>query len=326
MKKPIHKLIRTLLAAPVVAAFALAPGAHAQAPKTWRIIAPSSPGGILDQTSRVVAKALSESLGQPVIVENVAGAGGTLGIQAMLRAPADGHTLVMGSLGPNAANYTLQASLPYKAEDLSPVIHVLDMPNVLVASPKLGAQSMADLKRVAAARPQGLNMAVSTSGSSGHLAGELIKSRAGFQATNVIYRGASPALVDLMGGQVDIMVDNMITALPHIRAGKLVPIAVTTRTRSPDLPEVPTLAEAGVPEVDVAVWLGLFVSSKVPAPTVNELNAQLQKVLASAEVKRVFAQQGGTAVGGSAETFRAFVGRDTVRWAAVIRAADLKPE
>lgn len=321
-----NKLARILGILSLALAAASAAHAQAQASKPYRIVAPSSPGGILDQTSRVVAKALSEAVGQPVIVENVAGAGGTLGIQAMLRAQPDGHTLVMGSLGPNAANYALQSNLPYKAEDLAPVIHVLNMPNVLVASPKLGVQTMAELKRIAASRAEGLNMAVSTSGSSGHLAGELIKSRAGLPATNVIYRGASPALVDLMGGQVDIMVDNMITALPHIKSGKLVPIAVTTRTRSPDLPEVPTLAEAGVPDVDVAVWLGLFVSSKVPAGTVNELNAQLQKVLALPEVKQVIAQQGGTAVGGSAAAFRDFVSQETVRWGSVIRAANLKPE
>ena len=327
-----NKLTRILCALPTAAVLTLAAAtststlAQPLASKPYRIIAPSSPGGILDQTSRVVAKALSEAVGQPVIVENVPGAGGTLGIQAMLRAQPDGHTLVMGSLGPNAANYSLQPNLPYKAEDFAPVIHVLSMPNVLVASPKLGAQTMADLKRVAASRPQGLFMAVSTSGSSGHLTGELVKSRAGFQATNVIYRGASPALVDLIGGQVDLMVDNMITALPHIRSGKLVPIAVTTRTRSPELPNVPTLAEAGVPDIDVAVWLGLFVSSKVPPAVVDELNAHLQKILATPEVKRVFAQQGGVAVGGSVGEFRDFVGRETARWTAVVRAGNLKPD
>lgn len=326
-----NKLIRTLCAIPAVAvaalALAAAPAARAQLTvKPYRIIAPSSPGGILDQTSRVVAKALSEALGQPVIVENVAGAGGTLGIQTMLRAQPDGHTLVMGSLGPNSANYALQPNLPYKAEDLAPVIHVLNMPNVLIASPKLGVKTLADLQRVAASRPQGLFMAVSTSGSSGHLSGELMKSRAGFQATNVIYKGASPAMLDLIGGQVDIMVDNMITALPQIRGGKVVPIAVTTRVRAAELPDVPTLAESGIPDMDVAVWLGLFASSKVPPAVVNELNAQLQKVLAQADVKQFLALQGGVAVGGSASDFRDFVGRETTRWTAVIRAGNLKPD
>jgi tripartite-type tricarboxylate transporter receptor subunit TctC len=137
----------------------------------------------------------------------------------------------MGSLGPNAANYTLQEKLPYKSEDMAPVIHVLSMPNVLVASPKLGIKTVDELKALAKSMPQGLSMAVSTSGSSGHLTGELFKSRSGLNAVNIIYRGAAPALTDLVGGQVDIMVDNLITSLPFIRSGKLVPVAVTTRER-----------------------------------------------------------------------------------------------
>lgn len=325
-----NRIARNLFISPALAVFALTASLHAQAQvtvsKPYRIIAPSSPGGILDQTSRIVAKALSEAVGQPVIVENAPGAGGTLGIQAMLRSPPDGRTLVMGSLGPNAANYSLQPNLPYKPEDLSPIIHVLNMPNVLIASPQLEAKSMADLKRVAASRPQGLNMAVSTSGSSGHLTGELIKSKAGLQATNVIYRGASPALVDLMGGQVDIMVDNMITALPHIRAGKVTAIAVTTKARARELPDVPTLAELGLPDVDVAVWLGLFASSKVPPAVMNDLNVQLRKVLNTPEVRQLISQQGGIVVGGSADEFRDFVARETVRWTAVVRTGNLKPE
>ena len=325
-----HKIVRSLCLSPALAlvALAVAPSAQAQGSpsKPYRIIAPAAPGGILDQTSRIVAKAWSEAVGQPVIVENVPGAGGTLGIQAMLRSAPDGYTLVMGSLGPNAANYALQTHLPYKAEDLVPIVHVLSMPNVLIASPKLGAQTLDDLKRVAAGRPQGLFMAVSTSGSSGHLAGELIKSRAGLQATNVIYKGASPALVDLMGGQVDFMVDNMITALPLIRGGKLVPIAVTTKARSPELPNVPSLAELGMTDVDVAVWLGLFASAKLPPAMASELNAQLQKVLATPEVRQAVAQQGGVVVGGSGAEFQDFVARETTRWGAVVRAGNLKPD
>jgi len=318
-------LLGLALAAPALSAMPQAQG-QPDASKPYRIIAPSSPGGILDQTSRIVAKALSEAVGQPVVVENVPGAGGTLGIQAMLRNQPDGKTLVMGSLGPNAANYALQPNLPYTADDFSPIIHVLAMPNVLIASPKLDVRSLADLKRVAASRPQGLFMAVSTSGSSGHLTGELIKSRSGLQATNVIYRGASPALIDLIGGQVDIMVDNMITALPHIRGGKVTPIAVTTKARAPELPDVPTLAELGLQDIDVAVWLGLFVSAKVPPAVVDDLNAQLQKVLATPEVKQAIARQGGTVIGGSVDEFRDFVARETTRWTAVVRDGNLKPE
>ncbi|MEO8279412.1 MAG: tripartite tricarboxylate transporter substrate binding protein [Ideonella sp.] len=289
-----------------------------------RIIAPAAPGGILDQTSRVVAKALTEVLKQSVLVENAPGAGGTIGIQAMLRAKPDGNTLVMGSLGPNSANYTLYQKLPYKAEDMIPVIHVLSMPNVLVASTQLGAKTIADLKALSKSRPGGLSMAVSTTGSSGHLTGELFKSRAGINAVNVVYRGAAPALTDLLAGRVDLMVDNLITSLPHIRAGKLVPIAVTSRERIAELPDVPTLVEAGYPDLEVAVWLGIFVSAKTPPATVAALNAALQKALSSAEVREQFAKWGGVAVGGTPESFHAFVSAEKDRWAKVIRASDIK--
>ena len=322
-----HLLLAALLSCG--AAALSAPSVLAQdliAGKPLRIIAPAAPGGILDQTSRTVARYLGEQLKVPVVVENVPGAGGTLGMQAMLRAEPDGHTLVMGSLGPNAANYTLQDKLPYRHEDLASVIHVLAMPNVLVATPGLGAKTVGDLKNLAARSDKGLSMAVSTSGSSGHLAGELIKSAAGLKAVNVIYRGAAPALTDLMSGQVDFMVDNMITALPQVRAGRLTALAVTTRERAPEMPEVPTLAESGLPGIDVSVWLGLFVSAKTPPAMVTLLNRELQKTLSSPEVRQRFAEQGGRAIGGSAEAFDRFVLAERERWAQVIKAAGLKPE
>lgn len=318
------KALSTLIACAALTLSAPTVIAQTSTPKTYRIIAPAAPGGILDLTSRILAKALSETIGQPVIVENVPGAGGTLGIQAMLRAQPDGHTMVMGSLGPNSANYALQPNLPYEAKSLQPIIYVLSMPNVLVASPELGAQTLADVKRIAMSRPQGLNMAVSTNGSSGHLAGELIKSRAEIKATNVVYKGAAPAIVDLISGQVDLMVDNMITALPQIRNGKLIPIAVTTRNRAPELPDVPTLIEAGVTDIDVSVWLGLFVSAKVSPAVVQELNTTFQKILATPEIKQSFAQRGGVAVGGSTEEFSNFVAQETIRWSGVIRDNNLK--
>jgi tripartite-type tricarboxylate transporter receptor subunit TctC len=289
-----------------------------------RIIAPAAPGGILDQTSRMVAKSLSEIVKQPVIVENAPGAGGTIGIQTMLRAKPDGHTMVMGSLGPNSANYTLYRKLPYKAQDMAPVIHVLSMPNVLVASPQLGAKNIADLKALSKSRPNGLSMAVSTTGSSGHLTGELFKSSAGIDAVNIVYRGAAPALTDLLAGRVDLMVDNLITSLPQIRAGKLVPIAVTSHDRVPELPDVPSFVELGFPDLEVAVWLGIFVSAKTPPATVTALNAALQQVLASAEVREQFAKWGGVAVGGTPASFQTFVAAETDRWAKVIRTTDIK--
>lgn len=319
--------VRPTLVALVMTLGALAgPAARAADPKPIRLIAPAAPGGILDQTSRLVAKGLQEVTRQTVVVENVSGAGGTLGIMAMLKADPDGHTLVMGSLGPNAANYTLQDKLPYKPEDLAPVIHVLSMPNVLVATPRLGVKTLAELKALSTSRPNGLSMAVSTSGSSGHLTGALIRLRAGVQAVDIVYRGAAPALTDLVGGQVDFMVDNLITALPMVRAGKLVPLAVTSRQRLPELPEVPTLVESGYSDIEVNVWLGLFASAKVPPDRVRQLNAELQKVLALPEVRQRMAEQGGTAVGGGTDAFRRFVQAEKDRWEQVIRSSGIKVE
>ena len=294
--------------------------------KPYKIIAPSSPGGILDITSRLIAKALGERINQPVIVENHAGAGGALGIQAMLRADPDGRTLVMGSLGPNAANYELQKKLPYAYKDMTAVIHVLSMPDVVVVNPNLPVKTVDELKQYAAGKPQGLSMAVSTSGSSGHLAGALLNQRTGIQAIDVIYKGAAPALTDLIAGQVDYMVDNLITALPLIRGAKIRPIAVTTKDRSPELPDVPTMMELGYKDFDVAVWLGLFVSSKTPPHVVKALNIELNKVLADPAVRKTMAQQGGTAIGGSPQDFEHFVQQEKDRWAEVIKVGKIKTE
>ena len=305
-------------------------GAGAQAPfqatKAMHIVAPSSPGGILDQTSRLVAKSLSEVVKQPVIVDNHPGAGGTLGIQAMLRAEPDGHTLVMGSLGPNAANYTLQDKLPYKPEDLAGVIHELAMPNVVVVNPKLPVKNVAELKAYAASNPKGVSMAVSTSGSSGHLAGAMLNQRADIKAVEVVYKGAAPALQDLMAGQVDYMVDNLITALPLIRSGKLRAIAVTPRERSPELPDTPTLMELGYKDFDVSVWLGLFVSSKTPPATVQALNAALNQAFKDPELQKIVAAQGGKVIGGSTQEFEAFVRAERTRWAQIIKAGNIKTQ
>ncbi|NOV23983.1 tripartite tricarboxylate transporter substrate binding protein [Cupriavidus necator] len=297
-----------------------------QAKRPLRLIAPSSPGGILDLTSRLLGKTLSEQLGQPVVVENLPGAGGVIGMQAMLRAEPDGHTLVMGSLGPNAANYALHDKLPYKLEDFAPVAHVLTMPDVVVINPKLPVKTIAELAAYARTRPNGLSMAVSTSGSSGHLAGDLLKQRAGITAVDVIYRGASPALTDLVAGQVDFMVDNLITALPLVRAGKLRALAVTTRQRAPELPDTPTMAESGYRDFDVSVWLGLFVSSRTPPAVVQALNVAVNKALADPALREKLAQQGGTAAGGSTRQFDSFVRAEKARWEQVIKDGNIKPE
>ncbi len=294
--------------------------------KPIRLIAPSSPGGILDITSRVVGKKLSEQLKQPVVVENVPGAAGILGMQSLLRAEPDGYTLVMGSSGPNAVNYSLYNKLPYSMSDFAPVISVLTMPNVLVVNANSPVKTLADFTAYAKSKPGGLSMAVSMIGTSGHLGGELLKDRLGIDAITVPYKGATPALTDLVGGSVDFMVDNVITAAPLIKSGKLRALGVTTKERSSILPDVPSIAEQGYPDIDVGAWLGVLVSAKTPPAIVARLNTELNKVLADPEVKNVLAQQGASTMGGTPAEFDTFIRSEKDRWEKVIKAANIKVE
>ncbi|KRB93487.1 Bug family tripartite tricarboxylate transporter substrate binding protein [Noviherbaspirillum sp. Root189] len=294
--------------------------------KPLRLIAPSSPGGILDITSRVIGKKLSEQLKQPVVVENVPGAAGILGMQSMLRAEPDGYTLVMGSSGPNAVNYTLYSKLPYKMSDFAPVISIITMPNALVINANTPVKTLAEFSSYARNKPGGLSMAISMIGTSGHLGGELVRNRLDFPAVTVPYKGAAPAAKDLVGGEVDFMVENVITVAPLVKGGKLRALGVTTKDRSPILPDVPTLAEQGYPDIDVGAWLGVLVSANTPPAIVERLNAELNKVLADEEVKKTLAQQGGKTLGGTPAEFDAFIRSEKDRWEKVIRVANIRVE
>lgn len=318
-----------ILAAAASLAAMLAAPAPAASPfpsKPVRIIAPSSAGGILDLTSRLVGEKLSQQLGSPVVVENMAGGGGIIGMQGMLNAAPDGHTLVMGSLGPNAANYSLYSKLPYQMSDFAPVIGVISMPSVLVVNPKLPVKDLASLQSYAKSKNGDIAMAISTMGASSHLIGEVLKGELGISAINVVYKGAAPAITDLVGGQVDFMVDNMITAKPMIEAGRLRAIAVFSAERSPLMPDVPTVTELGYPQLTGGTWLGLFVSAKTPPDRVERLNAALNKVLADPGVREALVKQGGNPVGGSSAEFDQFVRAETERWRKVIQAAGIKVE
>ncbi len=294
--------------------------------KPIHIIAPSSAGGILDLTSRLIGDRLSQLLGDPVVVQNMPGGGGIIGMQGMLRAEPDGHTLVMGSLGPNSANYSLYKKLPYKMSDFAPVINVISMPSVLVVHPSLPVTDLASLQSYAKSRNGDLAMAISTMGASGHLIGEILKNELGITAINVVYKGAAPAITDLVGGQVDFMLDNMITAKPMIEAGRLRAIAVFSKERSPLMPDVPTVAELGYPQLTGGTWLGLFVSARTPPALVQKLNAALNKVMAEPEVRNALIKQGGDPVAGTSEDFDKFVRAETDRWRKVIQVAGIKVE
>ena len=305
----LHSGARAIAAAALLAWAGTAAAQFPTRPVT--IIVPATPGGILDQTSRLIASELPKLIGQPVVVENRAGAGQIIGMQALLRAEPDGHTLVMGSVGPNAANYGIYPKLPYAPGDFAAVAHVVSMPNVLLVNPAVPAQTVAELVALAKAKPGTLSLGSSGTATSGHLAGEMLEMRAGIDLIHVPYKGSTPAMTDLIGGQVQVMVDNLITAVPQVRAGKLRALAVTSAQRVPELPDVPTVAESGYPGFDVTVWVGLLTHAKV---------------LAMPHVRQRLAEMGGASQPWTPEQFAAFIRGEIDKWGAVVRQAGIKAE
>lgn len=314
---------------PLVAGIALAACgvASAQFPsKPITIIVPAAPGGILDQMSRLIASELPKLVGQPVLVENKAGANQIIGVQAAARAEPDGHTLVMGSIGPNAAHYSLYPKLSYAPGDFAPIAHVVSMPNVLLVHPAVPARNVAELVAIAKSRPTSLTLGSSGTATSGHLAAELLEARAGIDLLHVPYKGSTPAMTDLIGGQVQVMVDNLITALPQVKAGKVRALAVTSAQRVAEMPDVPTVAESGYPGFEVTVWIGLLAPAKTPDAVVATLHGEISKVLALPHVKKRMADIGGSTMPLSPAQFGEFIRGEIDKWATVIRQANIKAE
>ena len=325
MRRTFVKLAAILFATPLAGApLALA---QPQVPsRAITIIVPAAPGGILDQTSRLIASELTKLVNQPVVVENKAGAGQIIGMQALVRAEPDGYTMVMGSIGPNAANYAIYPKLSYAPADFAAIAHVVSMPNVLLVNPQVPAQTVADLVALAKAKPGALALGSSGTATSGHLAAEMLKMRAGIDLTHVPYKGATPALTDLVGGQVQVMVDNLITALPLVKAGKLRALAVTSSQRVADLPNVPTVAESGYPGYEVNVWVGLMAHGKTPPALVERLHVEVARVLAMPHVKKRLAEMGGASVEMTSAQFGAYVRAEIEKWGVVVRQAGIKAE
>lgn len=325
---------RLLLA---LAAGALLPlGAQAQSGGAWptkplRIVVPFAAGGTTDILARALAPELQKALGQPVIVDNKPGAGGNTGSAEVARA-SDGHTLLMGTVGTHGINQSLYPKLPYDPiKDFAPITLVAAVPNVLVLNPakaqQLGINSVQDLIRVAKASPGKLNMASSGNGTSIHLAGELFKSMTGTFMLHFPYRGSGPALLDLMGGNVDLMFDNLPSSMAHIKAGKLKAIAVTSARRSEALPDLPTIEEAGGPALkgyEASSWFGLLAPSSMPAEQVALLQRETAKALATPALKERLASQGAVASGMSSKDFAALITSETRKWAQVVKSSGAK--
>lgn len=314
------------LAAMLLALAALAPPAS-QA-ETWparplRWVVPYPPGGSTDILARLVGQKLGERLGQPVVVENKPGAGGNIGTEYVAKQPADGYTILMGNIGPISINPTLYGNLPYQPlRDLAPVTLLMEVPNLLVANPALPVRSVRELTEYAKSKST-LSYATPGAGTSLHLAGELFAHRTQLTLTQVAYKGSAPGLNDTMAGHVPIMFDNMPSALPLVKAGKLRALAITSAQRSAELPDVPTMQEAGVPDYQIAGWFGVLVPAATPAPVVERLNREFQQILKLPDVKQRIAEMGGMASDSGPQAFKAFIQSETLKWSALIQSAHI---
>ena len=294
--------------------------AQAYPTKPVTIIVPFAAGGTTDILARIIGQALTAELGQSVVVDNRAGAGGNIGGQAAAKAAPDGHTLFMGTVGTHAINASLYKKMPFDpVKDFAPLTRVANVPNLLVANPAQPYKSVKDLIAYAKANPGKVNFGSSGNGSSIHLSGELFKSLAKVDMQHVPYKGGAPAVTDLLGNQIGIMFDNMPSAIQHVRSGKLVPLAVTTAKRSPELPNVPTIAEAGVPGYEATSWFGMFAPAGTPAPVLAKLNAAIVKVLGQPDVKKKINEQGAEVYSETPEQFAAFIQAESVKWGKVVK-------
>ncbi|OYU98501.1 MAG: MFS transporter [Burkholderiales bacterium PBB5] len=274
--------------------------------------------------ARLVAGKLGEQRGQTVVVDNRAGANSNVAADAAAHAPADGYTLFVFTIA-NTVNPALYAKLGHDPQkDFEPIGLIAKIPNLLVVNPQLPVKTVADYIRLARQSPDGLSFASSGSGSSIHLSGELFQAQAGIKLLHVPYRGSAPAITDLIGGQVQSMFDNAPSALPHVKAGRLRALAITSAQRSPLLPELPTVAESGLPGFDMQSWFALAAPAGTPKPLIERLNAELRKALAAPDVRQRLQDMAATAEPGSPEQLRALIASELKRWDKVVKQAGVK--
>ena len=305
--------------------------AQAQSPaqgypsKTIKIVVPFAVGGIADTFARVIAQKLSDAWGQPAIVENKTGAGGNIGADLVAKSPPDGYTLVMGNIGSHAVNPFLVKSMPYDPiRDFVPIAHVLDAEGLLVVHPSLPVKTVPELIAYLKANPGKASYASGGIGTTSHLAGELFKSMAKVDMVHVPYKGNSPAITDVLGGQTQMIFATMPTVIQHARAGKLRPIAVIGATRAPAI-DVPTVMET-LPGFEVSNWIGLFAPAGTPHEIVVKLNAEVQKIMQTPEVQKRLETEGAKFIPTTPESFAAFQKREADKWGRAIREAGIKPE
>jgi tripartite-type tricarboxylate transporter receptor subunit TctC len=292
-----------------------------------RLIVPFAAGGGNDTVARVIAQRLSASFGQQIYVDNRPGAGGTVGAEAAAKSPPDGYTLFLGGVGSLAVNPNLHARLPYDAvKDFAPIVLIASAPSVLVVNPAVPAKTIQEFAALARAQPGKLNYASNGNGSSAHLAAVMYESMAGVQMVHVPYKGLAPALADLLAGEVQLMFSSMVAIVPHIKGGKLRALALTGKMRSRLLPDVPTIAESGLPGFEAGSWYGLLAPAGTPREIVMKINAETVKALNQAAVREHLASEGAEAIGGTPEEFAAYIKNELARMSKLIRDGRIKIE
>lgn len=295
--------------------------------KPIRIIVPVTPAGTSDFFARLIGKRLSDNIKVPVVIENRPGAGGINGSLYAARATPDGYTLLLASGGTHSINPSVYKKLPYDAiKDFEPVIRVATTTNVLVVNTKTPVNSAAELLKYVKQNPNGLSFASSGKGTSLQLAGELFKNIADVDIVHIPYSGSAPALMGVMGGEVSMMFDNLPSALPQIKAGKLKALAVTSATRSPSLPSVPTMAESGLSGFEMNTWFGILAPKGTPAPSIAYLNKEIANILKDKDLQAQFLEKGAEPAGNSTAEFKEFMSSEIKKWKLIVQAAKIEAE
>jgi tripartite-type tricarboxylate transporter receptor subunit TctC len=317
---------RALIAATTLAAPGAACLAQSYPSKPIRMVVPFPPGGAADLVARTIAPRLGDALGQQVVIDNRAGANGVIGVDAVAKSAPDGYSLVLSTLGPLAINPHLQ-KMPYDSlKDLAPVTLLVMNPIILVAHPSVPARSIAELTALARSRPGRLTSGSSGNGSINHLAIEQYKLLAGIDITHVAYKGEAPSLTDVVGGQIDLMVASVLISHAYVKAGRLRGLAALAAKRSPALPDLPTMEEAGVKGYAADAWLGAMVAAGTPRDIVARLNGEITRVLQRPDVRESLVSRGSEPVGSTPEAFAAYIRDEFNRYGKVIRAAGVKLE
>jgi len=317
-----HRFGLTLLTCMMTLACAANGLAQTYPAKPIRFYTPYPPGGTTDILARLIGAKLYESWGQPVIVDAKPGAGGNIGTDFVAKSPADGYTILMGASGPLAINVSLFSKLPYDpVKDLAPVILTASVPLILVTHPSLPAKNVKEFIALMKARPGQFNYASAGPGSPQHLTAEMFKFMAKVDMAHIPYKGSGPAIVDLVGGQIPFAFESMIPVLPHVKAGKLRALAVTSAKSSPVLPEIPTVAESGVPGFESIAWYGVVAPAGMPRDIIAKLNAEMARILNLPDIKQRLIEMGSPPVAGTPDQFGALIKSEIVKWGKVVKQA-----